>query len=657
MKANKILLTVGITALLTACSREDLFTPSAADLEIKGISATIDVNSHVTRSSNESSTLVGRSAFAANDNIVFTTIRRTLNPLTAFTYDDIRYYYYEGKSWERTDGNLPEKIYWTDASSAHTFIGYSLPSQDYHWTDNGDGTYSGELGYGLQELDYTAGNEAIKPHDLLLDYNTATMAETGGLSTKVSFNHAMSNVCVVVNIKNFASSSSAVDTKVSVSDMILLGQPARFTWGGDSRTLRVFDLDNENQIKKDILLWCPKAEGEGSAQSKTFTFYGLTTPQDELFHAINGNDEPLRFSFTVSYPDPMDPDGAPLVKTYSGSFSNTVNFQSGMCTTLNISLNHKDEQMFMGVEYNDWNYVSTPDLGYLRKKTTFMDITSPVTTHDMAAATADDATWLYRDGDVIRDIYGNDGTEQHPYRIASSLQMLSFAYEVAGGFSFQGKYVEQDADITMQSGTKNTSVEDAESSVTPVSWVGIGDDTHPFQGTYLGGNRYVNRLYGKPLFAGLGEHAYVKQIQITTIGTIDGGGALAGNNAGIIGACRIVDDVTTTGGAIAGTNSGVIYASCHTGVTHGVAGLVGTNTGSIIGCYQAGDVEGGTAYSIAATGSGLIDCPAAGSLYEMELLSFTESLNSALESWYATHPTLTKYTFIHQDASYPAVDQ
>lgn len=654
MKAYKILYILGVTVLLTACSREKLFT--ADDFEIRGIDAVIDVNSGVTRAANESAIQVGRSLFAADDKIVFTTIKRTSKPLEAFTYGNIRYYYYEGKSWERTDGNLPEKIYWTDGVSPHTFIGYSLPSSDYHWTDNMDGTYAGELGYGVQELDFTAGNEAIKPHDLLLNYNTATVAETGGLSTKVTFNHALSNVCVVVNIKNFAASSSAVDTKVSVSDMVLKAQPALFTWGGDSRKLKVLDLDNDQQVKKDILMWCPKPQGEGTAQSKTFSFYALTTPQDELFHSINGNDEPLGFSFTVTYPDPMDPTGTPLVKTYSGTFTKTVNFQSGMCTTLNISLNHKDEQMFMGVEYNDWNYVSTPDLGELRKKSTFMDITSPVTTHDMAAATADDATWLYRDGDRILDIYGNDGSIEHPYRIASSLQMLSFAKEVAAGFSFVGRYVKQDADITMQSGINKTNVEDAESNVSPVNWIGIGDDTHPFQGTYLGGNRFVNRLCGKPLFAKLGEDAYVKQVQITTIGTITGGGALAESNAGMIGGCRIVDDVTVSGGAIAGTNSGVIYACSHIGVTTGTAGLVGSNTGNIIGCYQAGDVVGGTAFSIAATGSGTVSCPAPASLYEIQQESFCESLNTALDSWYADHTGVTQFRFVHSTANYPVAE-
>lgn len=654
IKDKSIWLFLGVAALLCSCSAgERPFQEE--NLEIRNLIATIDGGT-VTRAVAELGVSVGRTGFRTDDRIVFTTIRRTSNPLTQFTYSNIRYYYYEGKSWEREEGNLPEKIYWTDGASEHTFIGYSLPATDYHWTDNGDGTYAGELGHGETELDFTSGNGAISVEDLLLDYNTKTIAETGGLSTKVSFNHALSNVRVIVNIKNFAASSGAVDTRVTVSDLRLLDQPARFTWGGDSRTLRVLDFGAAEQTVKDILLWIPDADGEGTAQSKTFTFYGLTTPQDETFHAINGNDRPLEFSFTVTYPDPMNPTGDPLVRTYAGSFSTPVNFHSGQCTTLNISLNHKDEQMFMGVEYNDWNYVSTPDLGELRKKSTFMDITSPVTTHDMAAATADDATWLYQDGETVKDIYGNDGSLEHPYRISTSLQMLSFAKEVSGGFTFLGKYVRQDADITMQSSTRKTSAEDAESSVSPVNWIGIGDDTHPFQGAYLGGNRFVNRLCGKPLFANLGENAYVKQLQITTIGTITGGGALAESNAGMIGGCRIVDDVTVSGGAIAGSNSGVIYACSHIGITTGTAGLVDTNTGSIIGCYQAGDVDGGTAFSIAATGSGTVSCPAPASLYEIQQESFCESLNTVLDSWYADHTGVTPFRFVHSTANYPVAE-
>ena len=650
---NKIWLLIGLVALLQSCNKDERLI-SDADLEIRGIFASVE-GGKMTRAANPSTVQVGREEFVADDNIVFTTIKRTSMPIDAFTYSDIRYYYDHGTSWERVDGDLPEKIYWTDGFSKHTFIGYSLPEQSYHWVDNANGTFAGELGYGKTELDYRSGNDAIIEEDLLLDYDTEMLAETGGLSTKVKFYHAMSNVCVVVNIKDFAASSSAVDTRVTVSDMILHAQPSKYTWGADSRSLKVLDFSNADQTLKDVRLWCPNAAGEGSAQNKTFVFYGLTTPQDELFHAINGNDRPLRFTFTVTYPDPMNPDGDALVKTYSGYFTGNVNFHSGMSTTLNISLNHKDEQMFMGVEYNDWNFISTPNLGELRKKTTFMDINSTVTTHDMPGATVHEATWLYDDGGVIRDIYGNDGSKEHPYRISTSPQMLSFALEVSGGMSFQGKYVRQDADITMQADAAKTSVEDTLSAVSPVNWIGIGDAGHPFEGTYLGENRFVHRLCGKPLFTALGEHATVTRVQLTSIGSITGGGVLAESNAGTVGGCHILDDVTTQGGAIAGTNSGVIYACCHTGVTHGTAGLVGTNTGKIIGCYQAGDVDGGTAYSIAATNSGQINCPAASSLYEMELEPFTESLNNTLESWYLAHTSLEQFTFIHQDAGFPVI--
>ena len=454
-------------AFVSACSNDDDVTAYQDALEIKGVQAIIDNEVPTTRSASEKTeTAVGRTTFITGDHIVFTTIKRTESPLASFTYSDIRYYYTDKKSWKRTEGNLPEKIYWTDGASAHTFIGYSLPAEDYHWVDNGNGTYSGELGYEKEVIDFTAGNDEIQKEDLLLDYNTKTVAETGGLSTKVSFTHALSCVRVEVNISNFASSASAVDTKVGVSNMILLNQPTKFTWGGNSNKLKV--LDFEDQTTKNIKLWCPVPAGEGTGQSKTFTFYGLTTPQDDTFHNINGNDLPLMFSFTVTYPNPLNPDET-LTKTYKGSFSQLVNFHSGMCTTLNISLNHKDEQMYMGVEYNDWNYVATPDLGELRKKSTFMDINSTVTIHTDDEATVYDATWLYLDGTQLKDIYGNDGTPANPYRITSASQLLSFAKEVKAGVDFKDKFIRLDADITMQASTAKTSARTLPPMSSPLS--------------------------------------------------------------------------------------------------------------------------------------------------------------------------------------------
>jgi hypothetical protein len=393
-------------------------------------------------------------------------------------------------------------------------------------------------------------------------------------------------------------------------------------------------LDFENQTTKTIKLWCPVPAGEGTGQSKTFTFYGLTTPQDDTFHNINGNDQPLTFSFTVTYPNPLNPDET-LTKTYKGSFSQLVNFHSGMCTTLNISLNHKDEQMYMGVEYNDWNYVATPDLGELRKKSTFMDINSTVTIHTDDEATVYDATWLYLDGTQLKDIYGNDGTPANPYRITSASQLLSFAKEVKAGVDFKDKFIRLDADITMQASTAKTSAEDSTSNVKPVVWIGIGDAGHPFNGTFLGGDRYINRLNGSPLFASLGKDACIEQLHITSIGSITGGGALANTNAGTIGGCKIIDDVNTKGGALVGSNSGIIYASYCTG-EDGTTTLVGSNSGQAVGCYQSTDFT---------------------SLDESNLKKLVDTLNGDLDSLYVKQATLTQYKYIYSAGSYPTVQK
>ena len=630
MKAYKIIL-LAIMAVVSACNNDDDMTAYQDALEIKGVQAIIDNEVPATRSASEKTeTAVGRTTFIPDDHIVFTTIKRTDSPLIPFTYSDIRYYYTDQKSWKRTDGNLPEKIYWTDGASAHTFIGYSLPAENYHWVDNGNGTYSGELGYDKDVLDFTTGNDEIKNEDLLLDYNTKAVAETGGLSTKVSFTHALSCVRVEVKISNFASSASAVDTKVGVSNMILLNQPTKFTWGGNSNKLRVLDFENQTTTTKNIKLWCPVPAGEGTGQSKTFTFYGLTTPQDDTFHNINGNDQPLMFSFTVTYPNPLNPSET-LTKTYKGSFSQVVNFNSGMCTTLNISLNHKDEQMYMGVTYNDWNYVATPDLGELRKKSTFMDINSNVTIHTDDKATVYDATWLYQDGTLLKDIYGNDGTQANPYRITSASQLLSFAKEVKTGVDFKDKFIRLDADITMQASTAKTNVESETSAANPVAWIGIGEDGKSFDGTFLGGDRYINRLYGSPLFVSLGKNACIEQLHITSIGTVSGSGVLTNTNAGIIGGCKIVDDVNTTACALVGTNNGTIYACYHTDAASGTK-IVGKNIdeGKTYGCYVAGN-------------------------YSEMTSQIVDELNKELNELYKQNTKFTQFEYVYSVGNYPTV--
>lgn len=642
MKSYKILF-LAMVALLAACSSdEDVFSTGDA-VELKGIQVAIageDVSISRAATVAPLKVSVGRTQFVNEDKIVFTTIKRTHSPLAAFTYSNI-HYLYNGTNWERTPNGTasdPEKIYWSDGNNNHTFIAYNLP-EGYQWETQSNGTgsdtYAGELGSGKSAIVYNS-NDDIKLEDPLILFSDTTKADNGGLTTTVYFTHALSNVRVVVNIKDFAASASAVDTLVKVSHFVLHNQPCKYTWGANSKDdVTALDFNADQQSTKDITLWCPKPEGEGKAQSKTFTFYGLTTPQNAAFHEINANKQPLKFSFEVEYPDAMDPTQS-VRKTYMGEFGDTVHFNSGVCTTLNITLNHQNEQMFMDVEYSDWNFVATPDLGALRKKSTFMDINSTVTIHTDANATVDDATWLYQKGGALMDIYGNNGDSRlTPYRITSASQLLSFAKEVKAGVDFKDKFIRLDADITMQSSTAKTSAEDSTATLKAVEWISIGDADHAFNGTFLGGDRYINRLNGNPLFAKLGPAALVEQLHITSIGSITGGGALADTNAGTIGGCKIIDDVNTIGGALVGNNSGLIYACYSTGES-GTTKLIGGNSGQAVGCYQSTDFT---------------------SLDESNLKKLVDTLNGDLDSLYVKQATLTQFKYIYSAGSYPTVQK
>ena len=191
----------------------------------------------------------------------------------------------------------------------------------------------------------------------------------------------------------------------------------------------------------------------------------------------------------------------------------------------------------------------------------------------------------------------------------------------------------------MQAGTAKTKEEGNTSGKNAVKWIGIGDETFVFNGTFLGGDRFINRLYGNPLFINLGENACVEQLFISPIGTIDGSGALSETNAGVIAACKVIDDVTTTGGALVGTNSGTIYACYNTGDATKKVGettesalLVGNNTGTIYGCYQVNKIT-------------------------TTIEELVTTLNNELDNWYnlTTYPGYTKYQYVYSAGSYPTV--
>lgn len=636
MKLHKLLsLTVALSLLVACNTNDEALVPDEA-LQINGITATLSSTQAATRA--ETSLGVGRTAFADGDVIVFTTIKRTKYSLDNFTYGNIQYSY-NGSGWARSSNgttNDPEKIYWSDVTSAHTFTGYCLPSSSYYWqtvtTDN-IVTYKGELGYGVDDkgtIDFSTDNESIIAEDLLVSHSKNVKPETGGASAQVDFKHALSNVCVVVNVTGFATNS--LDKKVDVTDMVILNQPCVFTWGADTTTLSTFNVtDTSNNKIKNIKLWRKSVSGEN--EDKTFVFYGLTTPQNADYRKINGNSNKLSFKFTVTYPNAIDATQTDT-HTYQGTVSDEVLFNSGKCTTINVSLNHKNEKMLVDVNYTDWNYVSTPDLGELRKKSTYMTLTKDdVKIHSTDGVTIDNATWLYTNGNEVYDVYGNDGnTAATAYRITSAAQMLAFAQEVNNAYTFKDKYVRLDADITMQKSA----------TATGYSWIGIGDANDAkkvFQGTFLGGDRYINRLSGSPLFVNLGAYACVEQLYITAIGEVSTG-ALAGTNAGIIGGCKVIDDVTlsgTTAGALVGTNSstGTIHACYYTGAGN----LIGTDSGTTIGCYQANQLT---------------------SLTNSALSTLVTTLNTNLTTWYSDTSNSgkfkTKFQYTYTIGNYPTVE-
>lgn len=629
-----------VLLLMSSCSEDsgDNSSPeNGGAVEISSVSARIGEAS--TRAS-VGAIYIGRDAFVAGDRMTLTDIRRTIKPIPAFNYSDMAFDCGEEGGWKRdlnTGSTVeklhPERIYWSDAHSEHTFIGYSVPQQlaedafDWMSPDDGKTVFYGSLGDPTVTtmtqddaevaafIDYTAGNDALKGEDILFAYHDDMVSVSGGSEALVTFQHGLANVKVVVNISGYTGSQADIQTRVS--DLRLCGMHTMYKWtknNGGATSLTENDqtaldgLYGGNNVsyaqKKDIRLWLPDSEGTDVGSNRRFTFHGIVVPET----IGDSQEDRLTVSFKAKYPNPIRP-SVDVTNTYTAVMPVAVTFHAGKTTTININLNHKDELITIGAEYNDWEFTDTPDQGSLKKKSTFLSYNSKaesrITTHNDSKATIDDATWLYKkaDGSVV-DIYGHSGNSaDDPYTITCAEELLSFAYEVKEGFSetrqdygtsttehvnFKDKYVKLDADIVMQ---RSVTADD-------ITWAGIGDDGHPFDGRFDGGMRAISFLQGSPFFAALGQNSHVTQIRIvSTAGEgVTGTGGITGSNAGTVCASSFSGTVTHTGsadfvGGIAGSNTGSIVACSHVGdiVTNGnAAGISGQNSGYIVASYSAG---------------------------------------------------------------------
>ena len=246
---------------------------------------------------------------------------------------------------------------------------------------------------------------------------------------------------------------------------------------------------------------------------------------------------------------------------------------------------------------------------------------------------------------------------EHPVQISTACQLLSFAYEVSNGNDFAGQYVSLDADITFE-----------------VPWIGIGSGSQVFNGTFLGGRRFVYGVKGMPFFLGLGAGARVERLQLSTDGAVSSGGVFAAVNEGRISACRVLGDVeleAAYAGAFVGENKGVLFACYHVGDTKGsaaVGGLAGSNTGTLVGCYHAGHVNGASVLGIAASNTGTMSAcyynstllPAGGdngcTTAQMIKPAFADALNEGIAAWRESHPDFGNYSYVYQPANYPGLN-
>ena len=619
---------------LVACGDDgDLVLPNTQDVvPLAGIDAEVYSGASTRAPALDKDNHVGRSVFVSADQMVLTSIKRTENHVTKFSYKGIVYDYLveEGQtsgSWNRNENEgcteadpntVPLRIYWSDAASAHTYIGYSLPQpiNTFSWRTETDGTYTGKLRSANSTtgetpatfIDHTT-NENIIKDDLLLTYDNAKLAEPGGSVAKIYFYHALANVRVIVNISGFSASDQHDDVKSKVHDMVLKEMPIDYQW--DQTSAGVTALSNST--KMDTHMWIPRQDGTGTGVGKQFTFYALAVPRTGVTQAI---------SFKVTYPNPMKPDSV-LTNTYTTSISG-IEYRAGFCTTINITLNHQNEDITVGAEYMDWQYVETPDQSELKKNSTMLTSEmldrSNYTLFGDVKANADDATWLYIDESSrkIVDIYGNDGSSTNPFVIATAQQLVAFANEVKGtgrsavtyknlagtettlaagaSFDFSDYYVKLDADIVLQPELMPTDT---------VTWCGIGDDAHAFNGKFLGGKRTIRSLYGSPFFYKLGSKAVVEQLNIMDVIEVDGRGTIANESYGLIAAVfangpirqKEPADKAIYSGSLVGTvaTGGAVISCAHFGDVEAwaegvgvIGGLVGYNQGFLLACYHSG---------------------------------------------------------------------
>lgn len=312
-----------LVVALIGCTTDDMDSNMVhvEAIEMKGFEAVIESGTSQASTRGTVTTLVdyvGRNAFVENDQVVFTTIKRTDNPIAAFTYSDITFNH-DGSKWNKASAT---NLYWSDATNGHTFIGYSLPQGTFDWTPSED-NYIGTIGNDGDVV--FSSSDDLKNEDLLITHNTTLTAQACNGTPSLSFHHALSSVRVVLTISGIPSGTSA-----TVSDMTLLHQPTKYVWDQTSWDVKPVTTDQE---RKDFKLWA------ASNTSNTFTYYGMVVPQSSEYLSNDtyapGTNKNAELTFKVTYTTTTP--ASSTEKTYTASQADAV-FEPGYNTTINISI-------------------------------------------------------------------------------------------------------------------------------------------------------------------------------------------------------------------------------------------------------------------------------------------------------------------------------
>ena len=190
------------------------------------------------------------------------------------------------------------------------------------------------------------------------------------------------------------------------------------------------------------------------------------------------------------------------------------------------------------------------------------------------------------------------GTQDDPYIIKTSEQLIQLSSSVSAGDSYEGKYIRLESDIVLNDTTELLWTQTAR------VWIPIGNPNTPFDGSFDGNGYSVSGAYinsesdSVGLFGVVGENGKVFSLTVVNsdMKGNSGTGGIAGVNNGSITYCynkSIVRGETESGG-IAGINNGII-ANCTNsgwvGNKDNAGGIAGLNCGSIENCLNIATVN------------------------------------------------------------------